>query len=254
MSLSYLDRADKCTNPTAKKLLSLMDSKQTNLCLAADVITKEELLSLANILGPEICLFKTHIDIVENFDDDLIIHLQRLAEKHNFLIFEDRKFADIGKTVQLQYQDGIYHIADWAHITNAHTVAGPGSIEALKEIGLHKGRGLLVLAEMTPKGTLAKGAYTEESIAMAKAHHDFVIGFITTHQLTADPTFVNFTPGVQLTEGADKFGQQYLTPEEVITKRGCDVIIVGRGITSASDPPSEAKKYREAGWRAYKMR
>src|SRR3989338_9549709 len=100
--LSYSDRATLCTNLTAKKLLNLMDTKQTNLCLAADATNKAKLLELANTIGPEICIFKTHIDIVEDFDNDLIIQLQRLSEKHNFLIFEDRKFADIGKTVQLQ--------------------------------------------------------------------------------------------------------------------------------------------------------
>lgn len=248
---TYAKRAKICTNPTAQKLLTLMDEKQTNLCVAADVITKKELLDLANLLGPEICLFKTHIDIVEDFDDDLVIQLQRLAEKHNFLIFEDRKFADIGKTVQLQYEKGMYHIADWAHITNAHTVAGPGSIGALKAIGLSKGRGLLVLAEMTPKGTLAKGSYTEASIEMAEAHRDFVIGFITTRQLVDDPVFINMTPGVQLQTGGDAFGQQFATPVTVITKNKSDVIIVGRGITASEDPLAEAKKYRAAGWQAY---
>ena len=39
---------------------------------------------------------QTHIDIIEDFDQELITRLQELSRKHDFLIFEDRKFADIG--------------------------------------------------------------------------------------------------------------------------------------------------------------
>lgn len=249
--LSYSQRAELCTNPTAKKLFQLMEDKKTNLAIAADVITKEKLLKIADELGPEICVLKTHIDIINNFDMDLIIQLQRLSEKHNFLLFEDRKFADIGNTVKHQYQDGIYHIADWADIVNAHTVPGPGIIQGMKEIGLTKGRGLLLLAEMSSKGTLAKGEYTKETLKMAEDNKDFVIGFITMKKLLEDPEFINMTPGVQLAIGGDTLGQQYNTPEKVIKENKSDVIIVGRGIYEAADPIAEAKKYRAAGWQAY---
>lgn len=249
--LSYSERALHCQNPTAIRLLNLMDQKQTNLCIAADVISKNELLKIADELGDEICILKTHIDILEDFDMDTVIKLERLAEKHNFLLFEDRKFADIGNTVKHQYQDGIYHIADWAHITNAHTVPGPGIITGLKEVGLHKGRGLLLLAEMSSAGTLAKNEYTTETLEMAKNNKDFVIGFITMRQLIDDPCFINLTPGVQLAVGTDNLGQQYNTPEKVIKENNSDVIIVGRGIYEAQDPIAESKKYRTAGWQAY---
>lgn len=252
--LKYSQRAELCTNPTAIKLFNLMDSKKTNLCIAADVTAKAQLLKIADELGPEICLLKTHIDIIIDFDQDLIIQLQRLAEKHNFLIFEDRKFADIGNTVKHQYQDGIYHIADWADITNAHTVPGPGIIDGLKEVGISKGRGLLLLAEMSPKGNLATGTYTEKSLKMALNNKDFVIGFITMRQLINDPCFINMTPGVQLTQGGDNLGQQYNTPAKVIKENKSDIIIVGRGIYEATDPINEAKKYKEAGWQAYETR
>ena len=39
---------------------------------------------------------KTHVDIIEDFQPALIERLQELSVNHDFVIFEDRKFADIG--------------------------------------------------------------------------------------------------------------------------------------------------------------
>jgi hypothetical protein len=66
--ISYAQRAEQCANPTAKKLLMLMDKKQTNLAIAADVTTRAEILKIAQELGPEICVLKTHIDIIVDFN------------------------------------------------------------------------------------------------------------------------------------------------------------------------------------------
>lgn len=257
-NLSYLERAALTTNKAASRLLSLMAAKKTNLCVAADVTTKRELLELARAVGPEICLFKTHIDIITDFDWDLIEQLQALARAHNFMIFEDRKFADIGNTVQMQYRDGIYKISSWADIVNAHTVPGPGIIEGLREVAYdactepcRSGRGLILLAQMSSKGTLAKDDYTRATVAMAEQFADFVIGFISREKLTDDPRMIHFTPGVQLLQGGDPLGQQYLTPEHCITNLGTDIIIVGRGIYQAKNPSQIAQEYRAAGWAAY---
>lgn len=249
--LSYSQRAQLCQNPAAKSLLNLMEEKQTNLCLAADVTAKAELLRLAGEIGPEICVFKTHIDIIEDFDADLVAQLKQLASRHRFLLFEDRKFADIGHTVKHQYQGGIYHIVDWAHLINAHTVPGPGIIKGLKEVGLSRGRGVLLLAEMSSEDNLATGEYTQKTVQMALANLDFVAGFITTRQLIDNPVFINFTPGVQMAAGGDALGQQYQTPEKVIKEQKSDIIIVGRGIYEAPAPLAAAQEYRRAGWQAY---
>ncbi|XP_013382583.1 uridine 5'-monophosphate synthase isoform X4 [Lingula anatina] len=249
--LTYGDRAKLCSHSVAKFLFTTMEDKQTNLALSADVTTGAELLRLADAVGPHICILKTHIDIISDFKPDLVHDLSHLAEKHGFLIFEDRKFADIGNTVKHQYSSGVYRISDWSHIINAHALPGPGIVQGLKEVGLVKDRACLLIAEMSSKGNLATGDYAKATLKMAEEHDDFVIGFITQSKLSNDPNWVHITPGVKLTRGKDSLGQQYLTPREVICDKECDIIIVGRGITEAEDSVVAAKAFQEAGYNAY---
>ena len=96
---TYLERSGSAKNPQAKRLYQLMAEKQTNLALAVDEPEADLVLKLADQIGPELCILKTHIDIIEGFNEGFIAELSNLAKKHNFLIFEDRKFADIGNTV-----------------------------------------------------------------------------------------------------------------------------------------------------------
>lgn len=248
---TYQQRAELCTNPTAKKLFNIMDQKKTNLGLATDVTTKKELLYLADLLGPYICVFKTHIDIIIDFDQDLLDQLQHLSKKHNFVIFEDRKFADIGNTVVHQYQSGLYHIVDWADIVNAHTLPGAGIIEGLRAVGLHKGRGLLLIAQMSSAQNFITTDYTHATVILAQRYADFVIGLIAQEKLIPDERFVHMTPGVQLHKSNDNLGQQYNTPAYVIGTKGSDIILVGRGIYQADDPLRAAQEYRKQGWQAY---
>ncbi len=251
---SYAERAHYCLSPVAKDLFQLMEEKETNLALSADVTTAAELVELATTLGPDICMLKTHIDIIEDFTPDLTKQLRKLANKHNFILFEDRKFADIGNTVKHQYEGGIYHIADWADVVNAHSLPGPGIIQGLADVGRKKNRGLIMLAEMSSAGHLMSKDYMQKTLQMAEQFADFVIGFITQHSLSEDPHWINITPGVKLDAGGDKLGQQYITPKKAIIENGSDIIIVGRGIIAAENPQTEAQKYREAGWESYKTR
>ena len=179
-------------------------------------------------------------------------------------MFEDRKFVDIGNTVQMQYHGGALKISQWAHIVNASILAGEGIIEAITNTAVSSDfpysgdRGLLILAEMTTKGSLATGDYTKASVEIARKYQSFVIGFVATRELSsmadpsndADEDFVVFTTGVNRSSKGDALGQQYQTPS-VAVKNGADFIISGRGIYAAADPIESVKLYQKEGWEAY---
>ncbi|GES66200.1 orotidine 5'-phosphate decarboxylase [Aspergillus terreus] len=267
--LTYGTRARTHPNPLVKRLFEVAEAKKTNVTVSADVSTTKELLDLADRLGPHIAVIKTHIDILSDFSDETIRGLKTLAEKHNFLIFEDRKFIDIGNTVQKQYHGGALRISEWAHIINCSVLPGEGIVEALAQTAAAQDfpygpeRGLLILAEMTSKGSLATGQYTTASVDYARKYKNFVMGFVSTRSLgevksdvsapSDEEDFVVFTTGVNLSSKGDKLGQQYQTPESAIG-RGADFIIAGRGIYAAADPVEAVQRYRKEGWEAYLKR
>ncbi|XP_062972733.1 uridine 5'-monophosphate synthase [Elgaria multicarinata webbii] len=253
--MSFAARAElPGTHPLAARLLRLMEKKQSNLCLSADVTTSKELLQLAATLGPSICILKTHIDILDDFTQEVIKELRVLADQHEFLIFEDRKFADIGNTVKHQYEGGVFKIASWSDIINAHAVPGPGVVKGLKEVGHPLHRGCLLIGEMSSEGSLATGDYTKAVVKMAEEHSDFVLGFISGSRIVEKPEFLHLTPGVQMLARGDRLGQKYLSPQEVISKRLSDIIIVGRGILSSPNRLDEAEAYRKLAWESYLQR
>ena len=243
-------RIKQLYNPCAQQLMRTILRKQSNLTIAADLTDATAVLALAEATGPHICCFKTHADIIRDFDERFVIDLQALARQHDFMLFEDRKFADIGHTVREQYAGGLHHIVDWAHIIDAHVLPGPGIIEGLRKIGLAQQRGLLLLAQMSSQDNLLNDDYTRQAAKLAIEYPDFVMGFICQERFLEDDGFIYCTPGVQLTEAGDDLGQRYRTPEQAIAQ-GNDVIIVGRGIYGAADPKLEAARYQNITWRAY---
>ncbi|PVU91805.1 hypothetical protein BB559_003968 [Furculomyces boomerangus] len=250
--LSYAERAKIHPHSLARKLLRIIDDKKSNLCLSVDVTTTAQVLEMADTLGPHICILKTHVDIISDFTPQFTSDLALLASKHKFLIFEDRKFADIGNTVKHQYQGGIYKIASWAHITNAHVVPGEGIIDGLAAVGKELDRGLLLLAEMSSSGNLATNEYTQTAVQMALSHSDFVFGFIGLRRLTDETDMITMTPGVGLESSGDNLGQVYRTPKQIVEINGSDIIIVGRGIyADKSKAVQNAIAYKEAGWNSY---
>ena len=248
------------TNALTQKLVSKIKEKKSNLVLSLDVTTQKEFFEILDEAGSEIVMLKTHVDILDDYDENFVPKLQEYASKYNFIIFEDRKFADIGNTVKHQYRNGVYKICDWAEFVTVHMVAGEGIMKGLFD-GIEN-RSSFVLARMSSKGNLINETYSRKCFDAARKFPDVVSGFIGHGKDVEDikrfkakfpAGMLLLTPGVKKERGSDAMGQQYITIEDAIGG-GADCIIVGRGIIKADDIKAEAKLYRERAWKAYNER
>ncbi|EFA01834.2 Uridine 5'-monophosphate synthase-like Protein [Tribolium castaneum] len=255
LKLPFSERAKLAKNAVSQQLFKIMASKKTTLCVAADVTSCTVLLNLAEEVGPHICLLKTHIDVLEDFHPNILKPLQEIADRHNFLLFEDRKFADIGQTVQLQYSKGLYQISSWASLVTAHSLMGKGVLDGLKQSPGLTNRGVFLLAQTSAAESLIDRSYVDNTVKLARQYGDLVTGVVCQSVLFEDePGLVQLTPGVHLKSVGDNLSQQYNTPEVVVMDRGADVAVVGRGVTQAASPGDEARKYKEVLWAAYEKR
>ncbi len=252
--IPYIKRAMMSANPSARELFLIMEEKRTNLALAIDLQSKQDILKTVKELSPHIAVLKTHIDMVNDFDIHLLLELQDMAKRGRFLIFEDRKFVDTGPVVEKQYEQGIYKIANWAHLVSAHPFAGPAVVERLRKAGLDLGRGLLLVSEMGSPGALEDDLTMKKTVAMAQDYKDFVIGFIGRRRISEEPSFIHFATGISLREGTGRSGAMAMTPKQAIQDMKNDLIVVGKAILQAQDRKKEAELYRTAGWQAYEER
>ncbi len=241
--LSYEQKLEVAEHSFAKKILEIAIEKKSNLIASADFITTKELLDFADFVGPHIVALKTHIDILNDFDaDETILPLKDLATKHNFLLMEDRKFADIGNTQELQFSYGTYKISNWADLVTSHVIGGSKSLDCFINVGV------VAILGMSSQGTLTDSHYREEAMKVIKNHPN-IIGCVAQNQISDN--LLLFTPGVNLGTTGDDKGQQYNSPEHVIKNYNTDFIIVGRGIYKSDEPELEALRYKTEGWKAY---
>lgn len=240
---SYEQKLQNAQHSVSKKLLETALTKKSNLIASADVTTTQELLALAEKVGPHIIALKTHIDIISDFDyEKTIIPLKEIATKHQFLLMEDRKFADIGNTQELQFTSGVFKITDWADFVTSQVIGGFESLDCFHNVGV------VAIVGMSSKGALTTASYREEALKVAQSHPN-VIGGVSQNKLPEE--LLLFTPGVNLADSGDGKGQQYNTPEHVFKTLHTDFIIVGRGIYKSEDAEDAAVTYKTEGWNAY---
>ena len=221
------------TDLVRHNLNRIIKEKSTRLCFSADLTDGNKIIELLDKVGENIAICKLHTDIIENFDEDVKTGLIDMANKHNFLLMEDRKFSDISIIVDKQWD----RFRGWVDLVTVHGNVMPDVVSKLY--------GVLLVSDMSNN----EYDHWVQSIDISKKYPNHILGFITqkTHReinriyrfCTKDYFFM--TPGINFdkkTEGDQKFRN----PESLDT----DICIVGRGIYNSEDFVDSSNKYKLA--------
>jgi len=227
------------THHKIDKLCKIMSNKRTNLIFSADLTKPKDILNIIDDIGKYVCCVKIHIDIInfENYQKSIFCdELNKLKKKHNFMIIEDRKYSDIGAIVDKQIQ----LILKWADIVTAYGITGPDMIKVLDDNNI----GILLIYQLSTKNNLIDRIHSCKIKDLAKKYNN-IIGFICQEKVLDG--YLHCSPGVNINVSCDTLGQQYNTPE-ILSKKGINLFIVGKGIYQNKDPISSAKEYKNKCW------
>lgn len=252
------ERWNAMATPIARQYMTTAARSESLVCLAADRTRMSDLLNLVRSVGPSLAALKTHVDVVEDWTKEGWMEVRAAADEADLLLFEDRKFADIGGITQKQMH-GLYGIASWADLVTAHLISGPDIVDGCMAAwsDVNRDGGVLLLAQMSSRGNLLAGTYSDAVVAHGKGH-DGVMGFIGNGSRPDELRDLRhrvgegrmiWTPGVNLAVGDGAMGQRYGHPQDAVLA-GSDAVIVGSGIHRSEDPVAAAKAYAKASWQA----
>jgi uridine monophosphate synthetase len=199
----------------------------SKVCVSVDKTTTAEVRAVLEAVGPHVGLVKLHCDIIEDFDAVFVAYLQDAKRRHGFLVWEDRKFADIGATVDKQVRGGMHRIADWADLVSCHAVGGALS---LPDATYGPSPWVVMIGELSCAGQLLDAAYTRQVIELARTH-ERVVGVVCQREWPGLAPRLAIVPGIKAATAdasTDGRGQQYATPAE---KAFADVFVLGRAVT-----------------------
>lgn len=262
LTLPFSERAKLTKNPIARKLFETMETKQSNLCVSIIVTNFETFCDLLHKIGPHICLLITFVEAISDTNPENVKNsLLEAAAKYNFLICEDKKFADIGKTVQLQYSNCLYKTSSWAHAVTAHSLMGKGILNAIKDSDGLTERGVFLIAETVSAGNLMDMNYIKETTKLAEEYPDLVTGIDCRSRLMLDhPGFIQLTHEVQLNFDNKTTNVCSDLIDDLVLHNGAD-IVAGKPITDhcrvlykQSSYTQNLKLVKENLWESYLKR
>lgn len=230
-------------NKILKKFVEIVNEKCSNLVVSLDLEDPFKILKHLDLIGPHICAVKLHLDIIdftcyehcscfEEFLYEFTDNLDKIKHRHNFMVIEDRKFADIPFIVSKQFHIFNTHV----DMVTVHGIMGHALIEAFEKHDV----GLLLIHKLSLEGNFLRAPATYHIRDLATKYPN-IVGFISREKVLL--SHLTFQPGISFEEATDKRGQTYRLPNA-----SGDIFIVGRDIYESDDILAKTIEYKTKCW------
>ena len=232
-------------NAIADKIYNIALSKKSNIILSCDLDNWKDILKLIKNIGEHIIGIKFHIEIIKDFNKQVIQDILDIKTKYNLIIIEDRKLCDIGM-ISIKELSGFFEIAHWADCITVHSMCGLDLFKNLNDI--YPNLGLLPVCEMSLKNSLFDDGYIKKSINILRTEYNIAGGIVQHNVMNIIKPFERLTlsPGINLTNTKDNYDQSYNNPNNLTKKTGL-IWIIGRGIYENDN----ILEYKKLGWKHF---
>ena len=219
-------------NSKQLQLLEYKKQKNSSIILAYDRTCKHDqthLYETIELLHPHIVGLKVHNEVLGlSFDENM--KLYDVCKKHGIFLWEDRKFNDIGNTIENQVN---YYskIRDFISIV---PIGGKGSIPNNTNLGV------FILCELSSENNVINGLMTQQVLSLI--NNSNVCGVICQDPSYVPEDMLSIMPGIHLHKKNDGKNQIWKTPDNIKYKP--TFYVVGRGILNSDNPLQENILYK----------
>lgn len=209
-----------------------IERKQSHIILAYDKTNYQDLIELIEMLYQDLIGIKIHSEIL-----NLTLHqnqeLYSLCQKYDLFLWEDRKFNDIANTFSHQIKK-YENIRDYVSVC---PISGPDILQVKSSLKY------FVLIEMSSRDNLMSHISSKlYNMVLDEVGNDNIAGIICQSDIFLKENIVTLKPGININKKKDAIGQVYTNIRDLKYKP--NLIIVGRGLTNASNPKEEIKLYK----------
>ena len=221
-----------------KKIKEVKNNEARTIFFALDTLSHlpfKILLDLIMTLAPYIIGVKIHSEIMD-FNDEENKTLYETCQMMNIYLWEDRKFNDIGNTLEKQ-------LLKYENIRDIVSIVPTNGLSSLKNIETKLK--MFVLCEMSTRENLFNSILKNDIIDVGHQQEN-VIGFICqdfelTKFLKDHTDYISIKAGINMSSTNDKKGQMWSDPRNFPVQS--DFYVIGRGITQSYDIMDRTELY-----------